>query len=161
MKNHEDNEDNEDDEDDEDHDSQISSEDHEDDEDDEDNKYDKFDKDNEDEGDEEDVGAFSNEVEGGVPSAPHSTLIKRLHILNQTPTYQRSDTKKDEIDLLIKQLHQMKSRGEIGRMPCGLGRSWTYKTKANGRHRIGRMIGQSRKFIPELSAQAMLYHSSK
>ena len=33
--------------------------------------------------------------------------------------------------------------------------------KAIGKHRIGRMVGQSRKFIPELSAQEMLCHSSK
>jgi hypothetical protein len=107
----------------------FQAKDHEDDEDDEDDKYGKYDEDDEDEEDEEDVGAFSNEVEGGVPSAPHSTLIKRLHILNQKPIYQRSDTEKDDIDLLIKQLHQMKSRGEIGGTPCGLGRSWTYKKK--------------------------------
>ena len=65
------------------------------DEDEEDDEDDEDDEDNEDEEDEEDdkdhkdddVGAFSNEVEGEVPGTPHSTLIKRLHILNQTPTY--------------------------------------------------------------------------
>ena len=158
-----------------DHDGQISSED---DEDNEDDKYDKYDEndendedeeddeddeddeDNEDEEDEEDdkdhkdddVGAFSNEVEGEVPGTPHSTLIKRLHILNQTPTYRRSDTEKDQIDLLIKELLQMKSRGEIGGKPCGLGCSWTYKKKVIGKHRIGRMVGRGRTFkvFPEI-----------
>ena len=58
-------------------------------------------KDDDDNVNDDDVGTFSNEVEGGVPSAPHSTWIKRLHILNQTPSY-RSDVEKDEIDLLMK-----------------------------------------------------------
>jgi hypothetical protein len=40
----------------------------------------------------------------------HSTLIKKLHILNQTPNYRRSDAEKDAIDHLMKKLHQMKSR---------------------------------------------------
>ena len=73
------------------------------------------------------VGVFINEVEGGVPSAPHSLLIKRLHILNQTPSYRRSDNEKEEIDLHIKNLLKMKSRGEINGKPCGLGTSWTYE----------------------------------
>ena len=114
------------------HDGQISSKDdndnedddykgHEDDEDDEDDKDDEDDEDDEDDRDEEDeeddkdheendMRAFSNEVEGGVPCAPHSTLIKKLHILNQTPNYRRSDAEKDAIDHLMKKLHQMKSR---------------------------------------------------
>jgi len=99
-----------------------------------------------------DVGTFSNEVEGGVPCAPHSTLIKRLHILNQTPSYRRSDDEKDEIDLLMEKLHQMKSRGEIGGRPCGLGTSWTYKKKEIVKHKIGRMVGHRNGFIvfPEI-----------
>jgi len=60
--------------------------------------------DDDDDDDNDDVGAFSNEVEGGVPGAPHSTLIKKLHILNQTPTYQCSVIEKDEIDLLMKKI---------------------------------------------------------
>ena len=43
------------------------------------------------------VGAFINEVEGGVPSTPHSLFIKQLLILNQTPTYQRSVNEKDRV----------------------------------------------------------------
>ena len=100
---HEDDEESKDDEDHDDHDGEITSED--------------------DDDDDDNVGAFINEVEGGVPSAPHSTLIKKLHILNQTPTYRRSVIEKDEIDLLIKKLLEMKLRGEIGGKPCGLGTS--------------------------------------
>ena len=102
---------------------------HEDNEDDEDDEDDEVDNKDDKDHDDDNVGAFSNEEEGGVPGVPHSTLIKKLHILNQTPTYQRSVIEKDEIDLLIKKLHQMKSRGEIGGKPCGLGTSWTYKKK--------------------------------
>ena len=39
-------------------------------------------KDNDD-NDDDNVGGFNNEVEGGVPCAPHSIFIKKLHILNQ------------------------------------------------------------------------------
>jgi len=139
--------------------------DNEDDEDNEDVKYDENDEDDEeDEDDDEnnedddddvnddDVGTFSNEVEGGVPSAPHLTWIKRLHILNQTPSYRRSDVEKDEIDLLMKKLHQMKSRGEIGGRPCGLGTSWTYNKEEIGKHKIGRMAGRRNAFkvFPEI-----------
>ena len=67
---HEDDEDNEDDEDHDDHDGEITSEDDKDDDDDDDD-------------DNDDGEAFNNEVEGGVPCAPHSTLINKLHILNQ------------------------------------------------------------------------------
>jgi hypothetical protein len=63
--------------------------------------------------DDDNVGGFNNEVEGGVPCAPHSIFIKKLHNLNQTPTYQRNDIKKEEINLLIKKLLNMKSRGEL------------------------------------------------
>ena len=59
---HEDDEESKDDEDHDDHDGEITSED--------------------DDDDDDNVGAFNNEVEGGGPSAPHSTLIKKLHILN-------------------------------------------------------------------------------
>ena len=46
----------------------------------------------------------------------------------------------------------MKSRGEIGGKPCGLGTSWTYKREAIGKHRIGRMVGwrNSFKVFPEI-----------
>jgi hypothetical protein len=149
---------------------QVESEDNEDDYDDKDNKSYKDHKDDEDDEDEEDhkdgedhlhgedheddedddcdddVGTFSNEVEGGVPSAPHTSMIKRLLILNQTPTYRRTDNEKNEIDLLIKKLLKMKSRGKIGGKPCGLGTCWTYNKKAIGEHRIGRMVGQSNSF---------------
>jgi hypothetical protein len=57
---HEDNEENKDD------------EDHEDDDEDDDDDEDK-----EDNEDDDDAGTFSNEVEGGVPGAPHSTLIRK------------------------------------------------------------------------------------
>jgi hypothetical protein len=78
---HEDDEDNEDDKDHDNHDGEITSED---------------DKDNDDDNDDnnDDVGAFNNEVEGGVPCAPHSTLIKKLHILNQTLTYRPASSKR-------------------------------------------------------------------
>ena len=105
---HEDDEDNEDDKDHDNHDGEITSKDN---------------KDNDDDNDDnnDDVGAFNNEVEGGVSCAPHSTLIKKMHILNQTPTYQCSIIEKDEIDLLIKKLLEMKLRREIGgRVVCGL-----------------------------------------
>ena len=102
------------------HGGQISSKDNNDNEDDdyeghEDDEDDEDDRDEEDEEDdkdhkENDMGAFSNEVEGGVPCVPHSTLTKKIHILNQTPNYQRSDAEKDAIDHLMKKLHQMKSR---------------------------------------------------
>ena len=59
----------------------------------------------------DDVGCFSNEVEGGVPCAPHTTWIKRLHNLNQTPSYRRSDSEKYEIKNLMKKLNEMKSKG--------------------------------------------------
>jgi hypothetical protein len=134
---HEDDEDNEDDKDHDNHDDKITSED---------------DKDNDDDNDDnnDDVGAFNNEVEGGVPCAPHSTLIKKLHILNQTPTYRRSIIEKDEIDLLIKKLLEMKLRREIGgRVVCGLGNSWTYKKEEIGKHSICRMAG-GRKGFPEI-----------
>jgi hypothetical protein len=39
-----------------------------------------------------------------VPCASHSTLIKKLHILNQTPTYQCIIIENEKIDLLIKKL---------------------------------------------------------
>ena len=97
VKDHEDDKDDEDDEDMEDHDDKITSK---------DNKC------NEDQED-DDMGAFSNEVEGRVPGAPHSTLIKKLQILNQTPTYRRSIIENEKIDLLIKKLLQMKLR--VGR----------------------------------------------
>ena len=86
------------------------------------------DKDNEDDDDNnDDVGCFSNEVEGGVPCAPHTTWIKRLHNLNQTPSYRRSDAEKYEIQNIMKKLNEMKSRGEIGGKPCGLHTSWTFE----------------------------------
>ena len=40
----------------------------------------------------------------------------------------------------------MKSRGEIGGKPCGLGTCWTYNKKAIGKHRIGRMVGRRNSF---------------
>jgi hypothetical protein len=137
-KSYKDHKDDEDDEDDEDH------EDHEDGEDDH--------EDDEDDDNDDDVGTFSNEVEGGVPCAPHTTWIKRLHILNQTPTYRRTDNEENEIKVLIENLIQMKSRGEIGGKPCGLGTCWTYNKKAIGEHRIGRMVGcrNSFKVYPEI-----------
>jgi hypothetical protein len=46
-------------------------------------------------------------------AAPIGLFIKKLHNLNQTPTYQRNDIKKEEINLLIKKLLNMKSRGEL------------------------------------------------
>ena len=95
-KDDEDDEDNKDDKDHDNHDGEITSED---DEDDDDN-----DDDDDDNDDNEDVGAFKNKVEGGVPCASHSTLIKKLHILNHTPTYQCSIIKNEKIDLLIKKL---------------------------------------------------------
>ncbi len=131
----------EDDEDDNDDDEDEDDEDVEDDEDDEDDE----DNDDDDE-DDDDVGTFSNEVEGGVPGAPHSKLIKRLHLLNQKPNYRRSDTEKDEIDLIMKQFLQMKSMGEIGGKPCGLDTAWTYEKEAIGKHKIGRMVGQQNGF---------------
>ena len=108
--------------------------------------------DDEDDVNDEDVGTFRNEVEGGVPCAPHSTFIKRLHYLNQTPSYRRSVIENNEIIQLIKKLNQMKSRGEIGGKPCGLGCSWRYKKKMIGKHRIGRMVGRGRTFkvFPEI-----------
>ena len=111
------------------------------------------DKDNEDDDDNnDDVGCFSNEVEGGVPCAPHTTWIKRLHNLNQTPSYRRSDAEKYEIQNIMKKLNEMKSRGEIGGKPCGLNISWTFEKNQIGEHRIGRMVGQSMSFIvyPEI-----------
>ena len=143
---HKDNEENKDDEDHEDDKDDEDKEDDEDEEDEEDEEDDKNDEDEEDDEDDDDVGTFSNKVEGGVPGAPHSTLIKQLHILNQTPTYRRSVIEKDEIDLLIKKLHQMKTRGEIGGKPCDLGTSWTYKKEAIVKHRIGRMVGWRNSF---------------
>jgi hypothetical protein len=137
---HDDDEDHEDDEDDEDYHDHVDDNNHEDNE------------DNEDDEDDDDVGTFSNEVEGGVPGAPHLTLIKKLHYLNQTPSYRRSVIENNEIIQLIKKLNQMKSRGEIGGKPCSLGTSWTYKKKEIGKHRIGRMVGQCKSFIvfPEI-----------
>jgi hypothetical protein len=98
------------------------------------------------------VGAFINEVEGGVPSAPHSILIKKLHILSQTPTYQCSVNEKEEIDLLIKILLEMKLRGEISGKPCNLGTCWTFNKKEIGKHRIGNMVGGRNSFnkFPEI-----------
>jgi hypothetical protein len=115
-------------------------EDDEDDEDSEDNDNDNEDNDDND----DDVGCFSNEgVEGGVPCAPHLAWIKRLHILNQTPSYRRSDAEKDEIDHLMKKLQQMKSRGIIGGTPCGLGTSWAFKKNESGKHSIGKIVGNN------------------
>jgi hypothetical protein len=57
-----------------------------------------------------------------------------LQILNQTPTYRRSIIENEKIDLLIKKLLQMKLR--VGRT----------KKEAIGKHRIGRMVGQSNSF---------------
>jgi hypothetical protein len=111
------------------------------------------DKDNEDDDDnDDDVGCFSNEVEGGVPCAPHTTWIKRLHNLNQTPSYRRSDADKYEIKNLMKKLNEMKSRGEIGGKQCGLSISWTFEKKHIGEHRIGRMVGTRNAFkvYPEI-----------
>jgi hypothetical protein len=129
----------------------IYDENNEDDEDDEEDEDD--DKDNEDDDDnDDDVGCFSNEVEGGVPCAPHTTWIKRLHNLNQTPSYRRSDAEKNEIENLMKKLNEMKSRGEIGGKPCGLRTSWTFEKKHIGKHRIGRMVGKRNAFkvYPEI-----------
>ena len=108
-------------------------------------------KDNDD-NDDDNVGGFNNEVEGGVPCAPHSIFIKKLHILNQTPTYQRNDIEKEEINLLIKKLLNMKSRGEIGGKLCSSGTSWTYKKEEIEKHKIGRMVGFRNSFIvfPEI-----------
>ena len=46
----------------------------------------------------------------------------------------------------------MKSRGEIGGKPCGLGTCWTYNKKTIGKHRIGRMVGARSSFrvYPEI-----------
>ena len=77
-KDHEDDEDNEDDEDHDNHNGEITSE---------------NDEDNEDNED-DDVGAFNNEMEGGVPGAPHTTWIKELHILNQTPPIDATSSKR-------------------------------------------------------------------
>ena len=85
-------------------------------------------------------------LEGGVPCAPHSTMIKRLHNLNQTPSYRRSVIEKNEIDHLIKKLQQMKSRGEIGGKPCGLKTSWTFKKNEIGKHSIGKIVGDKNSF---------------
>ena len=82
-----------------------------------------------------------------MPSAPHSTMIKNLHILNQTPTYQCSDIDNEEIDHLIKKLHEMKLRGEISGMPCGLGTCWSFSKEEIGKHRIGQMVGRKKSFI--------------
>ncbi len=75
------------------------------------NKITSNNKDNDDD-DDDNVGAFNNEVEGG-PCAPHSIFIKKLHILNQTPTYQRNDIEKEEIDLLIKKLLKISQGGKL------------------------------------------------
>ena len=107
------------------------------------------DEDNEDDEDDvndEDVGTFRNEVEGGVPCAPHSTFIKRLHYLNQTPSYRRSVIENNEIIQLIKKLNQMKSRGEIGGKPCGLKTSWTFKKNECEKHSIGKIVGVNNSF---------------
>ncbi len=87
-----------------------------------------------------------------MPGAPHSTLIKKLHILNKTPTYRCSIIEKEEIDLLIKRLHEMKLRGEISGKPCGLGTCWTFSKEEIGKHRISRMVGWGISFIvfPEI-----------
>jgi hypothetical protein len=52
----------------------------------------------------------------------------------------------------MKQLLQMKSRGEIGGKPCSLDTAWTYEKKVIGKHRIGRMVGgqNSFKVYPEI-----------
>jgi hypothetical protein len=113
---------------------------------------DEYNVDDDDDVNDEDVGTFSNEVEGGVPCAPHTTWIKRLHNLNQTPSYRRSDADKYEIKNLMKKLNEMKSRGEIGGKPCGLNISWTFEKKHIEEHRIGRMVGGRNAFkvYPEI-----------
>jgi hypothetical protein len=107
---------------------------------------DEYNVDDDDDVNDEDVGTFSNEVEGGVPCAPHSTFIKRLHYLNQTPSYRRSVIENNEIIQLIKKLNQMKSRGEIGGKPCGLKTSWTFKKNECEKHSIGKIVGVNNSF---------------
>jgi len=83
VKDHEDDEDDKGNKDKEDHNDEITSEDNKDDEDQEDDN----------------VGAFSNEVEQGVPGA---YTDQKIAYLNQTPTYRCSIIENEKIDLLIK-----------------------------------------------------------
>jgi hypothetical protein len=88
------------------------------------------------------VGSFINEVEGGVPCAPHLSSIRELLKINQTPSYQRSNIENEKIKLLVQNLTEMKLRGEISREVCGLGTCWTYGKKGIEKHRIGRIAGR-------------------